>query len=203
MTSSLPSAAANTMRVSFVHISRSVHVGASIEKEEANAFEDAVRTQRSEEVLSVVADVASVGVGAVFEQEPHGIWMTRRGVRRSRASGKALAREPGIALQRLAKRLDVSGRAGAHEFRDVRRPARIHLGLQRAPAREYRIRRDGQLRIGQLCRGLSQSQEREPFLGELLQVFVGRAFWRVKRNIDTFLPYAPGVRGSRAGSQGL
>jgi hypothetical protein len=148
-----------TDHVAPVHVSRPVHISAGIE-EKAGGVEHSIR-RREMEQRRVVPDVASAWIRAVFEEQPHGLWMPYGDVQPSGAPSQAFASETWISLQQLAQRVDVSGRACPHELGEVRCPPEIQFGLQRTPAREPVLARDRQLGISQLCLGVPPPQQRE------------------------------------------
>jgi hypothetical protein len=139
----------------------------------------------------------------VFDQQAHGGGMTDGGVQTRRAVRKTRPREARILRQEIADGGEIAGRARAHEVGHIGRTAPVHLTLQIAPAGKAVLASDRQLRVGQLRGAVSAAQDRETIFREFFQEFVRRTFGELQRHHTPFLPQAPGVRGSRAGSQGL
>ena len=168
--------------VAVVHIPGAVNVGAGIEQN-ADALEVAIRRGEMQRA-GVVTGIASVGIRAVLEQQPH---RRRDGARPGAArccpQRRARERDRGSALQ--AARASASTSPAAHarmNSRDVRRPPAIDLRLQRAPARESVLARHRELRRRRASpSGFARPQRGQPLLRELLQVFVGRAFGEIER----------------------
>ena len=181
-----------------VQVSRAVHVGARVE----------------EHAQSPARPPPAAKWRGARGRRGRGRW----GRRRARAAG---APPRDVAPPRAARSRPRSGSAGEagirragraasrrprqrthEELREVRRAPAVDFGLQRAPAREAVLAGDRELRVGQLApRDSGARSSAQAILRELLQVLEGRAFGELG-DMDTFLPYAPGVRCCRAGSQG-
>src|SRR5262249_11160890 len=116
---------------------------------------------------------------------------------------EAFPRERRILLQQVAQHVEISGRAGAHEFRYMRRSPEVHFGLQRAPARKPVFPRDRELCLGQLyTRVVPLAHERESIFRELLQVLVGCAFGEIQRHrhLPSIRARCPQLAGWKSGS---
>ena len=186
--------------VAVVHVACALCVRAGVEKD-AHALELGIRGRQVQRA-GVVAEIAHVGIGAMGDEEPQCVGMAKREVQSMTAGGEALAREPGIILQELAQRRDVSGPARLHKCRDSGLAPAVEFGLQRPPAREAVLPGNRPLGIGELRRGLRHPQQHQPFLREFLEVVVRRAFGEIEghRHLPSMRARCP---QRRAGSQGL
>src|SRR4029453_3670109 len=123
--------------------------------------------------------------------------------------------QPGLVMTRLARvkqrRILAKERTNGIRVtsRDRLEPAEakiavtaIDLGFERTPAREAVVLRNCEQRVGQLGVRSGPPEVRQTIFGELAEVFERGARRERRVRHRPFLPLSPGVRVSRAGSQG-
>ena len=197
---------AQPMTSSCVHISPALNIAARVEQR-ANDIQVARAAAAQCNGVGVVSGFARIRIGALLEQQSHDVHVSAfcGGMQ----AGPTLVMRPRVgeahqAAIALEQPRTAPPSPAAHASKKVAMPVWRRRRFRLSARASWRSHAPAPPRAGrrELRTGVGPPQYLQPFLCQLFQVLERGTFGKLRRWHRPFLPLSPGVRVSRAGSQG-